>query len=142
MCPWSCPTSNQTWLKVYYRYYQEDYFQVSNHPISGKPRFFEIIHYVFLNKLKAICMGRGGAWHLLGRHPGLRITAFIWVLAAFIWVHAAIGHELASENQRAEETSRLKWSCPAHLVRNIQTAGTMGCKLFACHKAGQHDSDS
>ena len=53
-----------------------------------------------------------------------------------------MGHELASEKQRAEETFCLKWSCLAHLVRNIQTAGTMRGELLTCDKAGQQETDT
>ena len=41
-----------------------------------------------------------------------------------------MGHELASEKQRAQETFCLKWSCLAPLVRNIQTAGTIRGELL------------
>ena len=53
-----------------------------------------------------------------------------------------MGHELASEKQRAQETFCLKWSCLAPLVRNIQTAGTMRGKLLTCDKAGQQETDT
>ena len=53
-----------------------------------------------------------------------------------------MGHELASEKQRAQETFCLKWSCLAPLVRNIQTAGTMRGELLTCDKAGQQETDT